>query len=182
MPYPERLLSNGNKYRQPPLSQVCQSHKPRGMSHSLHPKQIRQWQSHLLIYTFLPLARLCLGWRREQGVPLRIKRPRKACPWPQLSLLAEDQTYSKADLLPCFLQDWQAWVQITISELNPAGGEPLGLSLNTWPPETPGTWARLPWSLFRSCWRIGFWARTYSKMRRRKDHQTLTRSLNHDFL
>lgn len=130
------------------------------------PKQIRQWQN--IAYLHLPApSRLCLGWRRTRGVPLRIKEYRKACP-PASSCLCWQKIRLILKQIYCWVsQDWQAWVQITISELNPAGSEPLGLSLGTpWPPETYlGTWARLPWA-FQILLENRFWARTYSKMRK----------------
>lgn len=143
---------NGNKYCHYLLSWVCQRHKPKDMNEALCLSRSGGGEM-LLIYIFLSLAKLCVGLRKA-GSSSEYKKTLKTSPWPQLSLLAEDQTHSKADLwLWVFSRTGGAQFQITISELIPASSELPGLASRTpWPPENhptkmPGNWARLPQAL-----------------------------------
>lgn len=67
---------------------MCQRHKPGAWTQALHLSRSGSG-GMLLIYTFLPLAKLCPGNEGDQGASLSTKRPWKACPWPQLSLWPE---------------------------------------------------------------------------------------------
>lgn len=124
----------------------------KGRERSPLPKQVRRWWNVTYLY-FLSLAKLCVGLRKA-GSSSEYKKTLKTSPWPQQSLLAEDQTHSKADLwLWVFSRTGGAQFQITISEPILASSELPGLASGTpWPPENhptkmPGNWARLPQAL-----------------------------------
>lgn len=128
---------------------MCQRHKPGAWTQALHLSRSGSG-GMLLIYTFLPLAKLCLGWRRS-GSTSEYKKTLKSLPLTSAIPLARDQTHSEADLwLWVFSRTDRAWFQITISELLLASSEWPGLSSRTpWPFENrptkmPGRWARLP--------------------------------------